>query len=221
MEHHATGTCLSQDGSKLSDKEREQLKFLIEIYRTLSSDIAHRVDLQHKLLNFHMVFLGITSAAVIRFHGEIGNTEKFLFLVTVPLFLMFFTWAHTHHDIMILTYAKYLRIHINPRIKEISGMMNILEFEDFLMRERKKPFAILSIVGGEYNLAIFTSFVAILFGLVQAYELVIGNGSFDIFEWQFSQKIFVVFLIEMLLLIATIWLRLRVAYMYMRIDRRD
>lgn len=200
----------------LSDIEKERLKLLGDEYKVLAQGIAHRVDLQQKLLNFHLIFLAVLGALVGKNPSFVFEADALPFLVMVPLVLMFFVWAHTNHDAMIIAYAEFINKQLKPTLEALLQGEKVLEFEKFLKEYRKDRYSILTILGGEYNLAILLAIISLLFACALLYQK--WPITLSYVGWHGAGYVFIsIVLIEMLLLFWTVALRVRIGFSYLNI----
>ncbi|RNC64095.1 MAG: hypothetical protein ED859_18735 [Desulfuromonadales bacterium] len=77
--------------------QSEALKFCLEEYKVLSSDIQSRVTLQHGLLNFQFLFIGafVALLATMLRDGSVSkyqNQLEFIALIAPIIFSMFVLW---------------------------------------------------------------------------------------------------------------------------------
>lgn len=201
----------------LSDLEKEKLKLLGDEYKVLAQGIAQRIDLQQKLLNFHLIFLAVTGALVGKNPSFIFEADALPFLVIIPLILMFFVWAHTNHDAMIIAYAEFINKQLRPKIEGLLQGEKVLEFEKFLKEYRRKRYSILIILGGEYNLAILIAIASLVFSSILTYlkwPVVLSYVAGYSVGYVFIGIIFV----ETLLLFWTISLRVKMGFLYLNIN---
>ena len=203
----------------LSDVEKERLKLLGDEYKVLAQGIAHRVDMQQKLLNFQLIFLAVLGALVGNEPSFVLETDALPFLVIVPLVLMFFVWAHTNHDVMIIAYAEFINTKLKPKLEALLQGEKVLEFENFLKEYRKDRYSILTILGGEYNLAIFIAIFSLMFSCALLYLKWPIKITLNHVSWNGTGYVFIgIVLIEMLLLFWTVTLRVRMGFSYLNVQ---
>lgn len=200
----------------LSDLEREKLKILMDEYKVLAQGIAQRVDLQQKLLNFHLIFLAVTAALVGKNPSFVFSVDALPFLLIIPVVLMFFVWAHTNHDAMIIAYAEFINQKLRRKIEGLLQGEQVLEFEKFLKSYRKDRYSILTILGGEYNLAILIAAACIFFSCALIYKKWPITLSY-VGPQDVGTLLIGIVLVETSLLIWTISLRVKMGFSYLNI----
>jgi hypothetical protein len=201
--------------ASVPDETKEYLKVLLEHYKTLSQGIYQRIDLQQKLLNFHLIFLGIVAAVVAKDPSMLAGLDAIPFLLVVPLVLMFFVWGHSNHDMMILAYAAYLYHIVRPAIDEAVNRQ-LPSFEDFLRSYRRHQYSLLSILGGEYNLAILMCVASLSlagFLTVNAATVILRFAP----TWDAREVIVAILAVEMIMFVWTIGLRVSIGRRYLNI----
>lgn len=207
--------------SSLNEIEKEQLKILVDEYKTLAQGIYQRVDLQQRLLNFHLIFLAVLAALIGRHPSYINTEDALLLLLIIPIILMFFVWGHNNHDAMIIAYAEYINQKLRPKIENLLQGKKVLEFESFLQEYRENRYpsnihGVLTILGGEYNLSILITFVSLCWASILLYKYWPINLSYIILPYM--EYLFVIgILIEFGLLFLTISLRIKMGYSYINI----
>jgi hypothetical protein len=162
-------------------KPEEALKFWLEEYKVLSSDIQSRVTLQQALLNLQLIFVAAFVALIVGILKD-GDIMKFtdeldLCFLTLPIIFSFFVWRHSNHDANIIDKASYIYNVIRPNVEELTGGLKVLDFEKFLenrKKTRKKVFGSFIIVGGEH---LFYMIFAAL-SLLVAFLIFFKSGQF-------------------------------------------
>ena len=200
----------------LSDLEKEQIKLLVDEYKVLTQGIAQRVDLQQKLLNFHLIFLAVTGALLGKKPSFLFTADALPFLLIMPLVLMFFVWSHTNHDTMIIAYAEYINQQLRPKIESLLQGEKVLQFEKFLKEYRKERYSFLTILGGEYILAILIAIIIMMFSCALVYKkwpvTLIYTGAYNV-----GYVFICAILTEIILLALTIRLRVKIGTAYLNI----
>ncbi len=190
-----------------------ELDILLNLANNISNGISQRVDLQQRLLNFHIIFLGIFGALASQFPAFGERDLALPGLCIAPIVLLFFVWAHSNHDMMIIAQARYIHHHINPEIRKISNL-EIYGFENFLSEYRSNRYNLLIVLGGEYNLAFLTCIVSIMaaariaYGYEDSDQVILG---INIALYRF------LVILEFALLVVTIFIRIDIGRRYLNI----
>lgn len=201
----------------LSDLEKEKLKIFGDEYKTLVKGISQRVDFQQKLLNFHLIFLAITATLIGKNPSFIFSVDALPFLLIIPIILMFFVWSHTNHDAMIIAYAEFINGELKPKIEKLLQGEKVFEFEQFLKKYRRNRYSILTILGGEYNLAILIAVISLIWSIILLYKNYPISLSY-IKNINVSYTVITAIIIEIILLSWTILLRVKTGFSYININ---
>lgn len=216
---NALPSSLAPPLGSMTDEKKEYLKVLLEHNKTMSQGIYQRIDLQQKLLNFQLIFIGIVGAFAAKDPSILAGLNGIPLLVIIPLVLMLFIWGHLNHDMMIIAYSKYLHHFIHPEINR-SVNSTLHPYECFLHEFRKKKTTILSNLGSEYILAFILSPITLAFlaGVISKNS---GTLTFQIIpKINTEQLLYGILYTEIFLFIITIILRIAVTLEYSKITQR-
>ncbi|MBW9263723.1 MAG: hypothetical protein K1564_19350 [Candidatus Thiodiazotropha sp. (ex. Lucinisca nassula)] len=194
--------------SNLPDNQIELAKVLVEQYKALTQGIVQRVEQQQKLLYFQLIFIGILVAIYARNPTALLTHDSVLVLLLTPLILMYFVMAHSRHDFMIISYARFIAHEIWPNLQGAIDS-RAPSWEQYLASRRQKYALPLSIFGSEYGLPLILCLLLLPF----SFWVVYSNGpicfsfakSFDASRWALGLVI-----VEIILFILVLKLRLTV-----------
>jgi len=224
---------ITNDPSYKIDSMPETLKFWLEEYKVISSDIQNRVTLQHGLFNMNILL----AVGLLGFLANIIKTD--LNLITIypirllleglPLIMSFFVWRHLNHDANIVDKAIYIHTVIRPHVGDLCGDTEILGFEKYLeerRRERLARFGFAIWLGGEHFFHLLFSFAFLFIGyavfIFQPGNWILAKNIKDVFLYGAENGLL---LLSTLSIIATLSLRIKIAKAYSNIvsnsDRCD
>lgn len=208
--------------AKKHDIKHDKLILYFEEYKLLYEQIVRRVDMQQKLFNYQLIAAGIVATIAIRFiqidiTGIRGYISARYFLLLSPLVFIFFSWAYSNHDIMILALARYINKEVRMRIKSLLDGEDMLCCEDFLQKDRRmrgKNYGLIPIFGGEYLFPIVLPIILlIVYAIIFLYP--------DLVEILELKNIYylqlIIFIIDIILIAMTIKLKIRVGKGYLKI----
>jgi hypothetical protein len=216
----------SSDIQTTMNTDQQALKefdLIVDEYKLTCNQITKRVSFQQSILNYQIVLIGIILAAgaEILKDGHFPEHVQLLrfFLLLSPLPFYFLSWSFSNHDIMIVALARYVNLHLRTRLKKLIGDRDVLQFEDFLNKERSvrfKHFGLLPTIGEEF---FFPLIMPIVLNLI--YLIILAHLRF---EQQVSGASPVVLEISLLFLnvvflFVTIHLRWKVSKYYLRITK--
>ncbi|MFA5353644.1 MAG: hypothetical protein WC291_05400 [Thermodesulfovibrionales bacterium] len=148
---------ITSDPSCKTASASEALKFWLEEYKALSSDIQNRVTLQHGLFNMNILLavglLGFIANLIKTDVNLVASYPIRLLAEGLPLIMSFFVWRHLNHDVNIIDKATYIHTVIRPHVAALSGDTELLGFERFLekcRRDRLTRFGVVITLGGEH-----------------------------------------------------------------------
>lgn len=205
LEESTQGT---EKESSLPDEQIELAKVLVEQYKALTQGIVQRVEQQQKLLYFQLIFIGILVAIYARNPAALLTHDSVLVLLLTPLILMYFVVAHSRHDFMIISYARFIAHEIWPNLQAaIDGV--VPSWEQYLASRRQKFALPLSIFGSEYGLPLILCLLLLPF----SFWVVYSNGpicfsfakTFDATAWLLGLTV-----VEVVLFLLVLKLRLTV-----------
>ena len=208
-----------------NDFHSQKLNVHLEEYKTLSDQILKRVEFQQKLLNYQLVAAGIVATIGIRFIGLDANVitnsmSARYFLLLSPMIFLFFSWSFSNHDIMIVSLARYINKELRIKIQALLQGEEVLMFEDFLQQERRiraENFGLLPVLGEEYLLPLVAPLILLIIYIAFFFyqdlsKILETRGHVLLYMPQF-----VLFVVDVVFLIRTIQLKIKVGKNYLRI----
>ncbi|MES9834366.1 MAG: hypothetical protein ABW139_19200 [Candidatus Thiodiazotropha sp. DIVDIV] len=205
---HDESSPKSEKESNLPDDQIELAKILVEQYKALTQGIVQRVEQQQKLLYFQLIYIGILVAIYARNPSALLTHDSVLVLLLTPLILMYFVMAHSRHDFMIISYARFITHETWPTLQRAIDV-SVPSWEKYLASRRQKYALPLSIFGSEYGLPLILCLLLLPF----SFWVVYFNGPicfsfakyFDATNWVLGM-----IAIEIILFILVLKLRLTV-----------
>ena len=202
------------------EKEKLLLNFYLEEYKVLSDQILQRVTHQQTILNYQLVTVGIFLTISLNVFTKpdifklLENIFVFYLFSGSSLIFLFFSWAHSNHDLMIISTARYINTDLRRNISLLLGE-KVFEFEDFLEKDRKSKigkFGVLPALGNESNLSILMSIAILIISFIAIIYYIQTN--FDIFHFAYQLTVFI---INILLISRTIYLKIKISKEYIQI----
>lgn len=204
---------------------RQRLDIHLEDYRTSCNEILTRVEYQQKLLNYQLLAAGVVVGACIRFAESGSSTADSLavryFLLLSPLVFISFSWSFSNHDMMIQSRARYVQSILKPKIQTLVPAEKVLEWEEFLFRDRElktRSLLILLPGGEEYLLPLMLPLILIsiyfclaFLGNSEPIQIAEGSNAVANALWIFQ---YILFGLDIFVFILTIILKVRVSLGY-------
>jgi hypothetical protein len=160
---------MSNDSEKSIDRAAS---VWLEEYKILSSDIMKRIDLQHKNLSLHLVFLSAIAGYLFNYgikngFKSITDSEILILVAIAPLVSQVFTWRHIDHDSNIIDKANYIETVVSRNLNRLLKQNGLLGFERYLDRSRKRrvgSVGLFALLGNDHAITITYALVYLTLG---------------------------------------------------------
>lgn len=186
----------------------------LEEYRSLRTEILHRIELQYRITNYAIaLFAGVLTVVVsIIGSGIIDRNLYFIILVT-PWFFYIFALAYREQDFLIANLARYINTELTPKIASTFGVNddNVFGWEQFLRRRTKWSLVDLIRANSRYTFLFLPNLV---FLIIFLYFTLLFEGSSG---WAIYEKL--LFAVDILMFIDPILIAISTTKKYAEIAK--
>lgn len=112
----------------------------LEEYRSLRTEILHRIELQYRITNYAIVlFAGILTVVVSIIGSKIIGRNLYFIILVIPWFFYIFALAYREQDFLIANLSRYINTELTPKIASTFGVNDdkVFGWEQFLRRKAK------------------------------------------------------------------------------------
>lgn len=195
--------------------ERCVFEAQLEEYRTLRTEILHRIELQYRITNYSIaLFTGVLAAIVAIIGREIIGRSQYFIILVIPWIFYSLALAYREQDFLIANLAKYINTELIPKIASTFDVNEdkVFGWEEFLRRRTKWGLIDLIRANIRYIFLFLPNsiFLLMFFYLISRSE--VNSG------WLFLEKLF--FAIDILIFIDPILISLSTTKKYAEIARK-
>lgn len=141
------------------------LQVTLAEFSNITKEILNRVEFQQRLLQYQIVWGGVIVSGIVgllRLGVKVDSSLFISLLLFTPIPPLILLLSSLKQDTMIIVLARYKHLVIRPKIQKLLGRKALMNYENFITKDRKRSVSLLPLFGEEYLLPLGFAFFLLI-----------------------------------------------------------